>query len=72
MKNTIIMLSVIFTFIITWLFLAAIGWAFDIDDTLKFNYYVNHDVTTMIMIVFGWIPSVFVAIDVSEKLEKTQ
>ena len=68
MKSTKIMLAVIFTAIGTWTLLSLIGWSLSNDATLRDCY---TDVGTILtMMIFGWIPSVIVANDLNEYLNK--
>jgi hypothetical protein len=60
MKNTKIMLAAIATFLLTWLFLGTIGYLLS---DCYFEYCMTHPATLMIMLVFGWIPSVVVVDD---------
>lgn len=60
------MLAVIATLLITWCSLATLGTL--LSDT-SFKECMTHGATIMSMIVFGWIPSVIVGIDLEERLE---
>jgi hypothetical protein len=60
MKNTKVMLAAIATFLLTWLSLGTIGYLLS---DCYFEYCMTHPATLMIMLVFGWIPSVVVADD---------
>ena len=66
MKNTIVMVAVIATFLLTWMSLSTIGWVFG---DISFKEAASHGGTIMLMMLFGWIPAVIVAFDVSENLE---
>jgi hypothetical protein len=66
MKNTIVMVAVIATFLLTWMSLSTIGWVFG---DISFKETATHGGTIMLMMLFGWIPAVIVAFDVSENLE---
>jgi uncharacterized membrane protein YqjE len=65
MKDTKIMLAVIFTAIGTWTLMSLIGWALS-DASLRECY--THGATLMLMLIFGWIPSAIVACDLYKKL----
>ena len=61
MKNTIIMVAIIVTFLITWLLIATLAYLLtDIED-LKTAATTGG--TLLFMFIFGWIPSVIVGID---------
>lgn len=66
MKRTTIMLAVIATFLITWCLSATIGTL--LSDT-PFKECMTHGGTIMFMMMFGWIPSVIVGVDLDERLE---
>jgi hypothetical protein len=66
MKLTKIMLAVIATFILTWMLLAFIGYCLS-DSTFKDC--AKSDGAIMLMLIFGWIPAVFVGMDVDEYLD---
>jgi len=63
MKGTITMLVVLVTLLTTWLSLALLGWAFS--DT-TFKACATHGGTLMVMLIFGWIPAVIVAVDLDD------
>jgi hypothetical protein len=65
MKSTKIMLAVIATTFITWCVMGLIGWMFS---DLSFKECMSHGGTLMLMLIFGWIPAVFVGSDFSEHL----
>ena len=65
MKSTKIMLAIIATLLTTWTFFSLIGW-FLSDISLR-DCYIYGPVVTF-MLVFGWIPSIIVASDLSDKL----
>jgi hypothetical protein len=65
MKNTIIMLACIATFIITWMTISTIGYL--ITDGVAFKGVATNGGVIMIMLVFGWIPSFAVGMDLVEK-----
>jgi hypothetical protein len=65
MKSTKLMLAVIATFLSTWCVLGLIGWCLS---DLSFRDCLTHGATLMLMLIFGWIPAVFVGSDFSEHL----
>jgi len=67
MKTTKIMLAIIATLISTWTIISLIGYALS-DLSLRDCY--THGATIMIMMIFGWIPSVIVAGDLDVKLSE--
>jgi len=67
MKTTKIMLAIIATLISTWTIISLIGYLLS-DLSLRDCY--THGATIMIMMIFGWIPSVIVAGDLDVKLNK--
>jgi len=64
MRNTRILLATVGTFIITYLFISTIVYLMS---ELTFKESSTSMVTAMLAIIFGWIPSVFVAIDLENK-----
>lgn len=64
MKSTKTMLAVIFTAIGTWTLMSLIGY-FLSDLSLRECY--THGGTLMLMLIFGWIPSVIVAYDLNKQ-----
>jgi hypothetical protein len=64
MKDTKIMLAVIATLISTWTLFSLIGYLLS-DLSLRECY--THGATLMLMLIFGWIPSVIVASDIYKK-----
>jgi hypothetical protein len=64
MRNTRILLATVGTFIITYLFLSTIVYLMS---ELTFKESSTSMVTAIIAMIFGWIPSVFVAIDLEDK-----
>ena len=64
MKNSLTMLAVIATFLLTWLLLASFG-AIISDYSVK--TLMSDSGIIMCMFAFGWIPSVIVGHDLSEK-----
>ena len=67
MKTTKIMLAIIASLISTWTLVSLIGYALS-DLSLRDCY--THGATIMIMMIFGWIPSVIVAGDLDVKLSE--
>lgn len=65
MKSTKIMLAIIATLITTWTFMSLIGWALS-DMSLRECY--THGGTLMLMLIFGWIPTVVIAYDLDKHL----
>ena len=66
MKSTKIMLAVIATFITTWTSMSLIGWMLS---ELSLRECYTHGGTLMLMLIFGWIPSVIIADDLSKHLK---
>ena len=66
MKTTKIMLAVIFTAIGTWTLMSLIGY-FLSDLSLRECY--THGAPLMLMLVFGWMPSVIVACDLDKQIK---
>lgn len=65
MKRTKIMLAVIVTAILSYLFIALV-----VDIFHPESYYreaLRHPASAFFMIIFGWIPSVVVGFDIDEK-----
>jgi hypothetical protein len=67
MKNTITMLSVIVTLLMTWMLIALIG--FLLSDATYKECMINGG-TLMVMTIFGWVPSVIVGADITSYLQK--
>jgi hypothetical protein len=67
MKSTILMLSAIVTFILTWLLLTTVGYL--LSDVTSFREIASNGGVIMLMLVFGWIPSYIVCTDLNEKLD---
>ena len=65
MKGTIVMLGVIFSFVITWLFIATFVYLLS-DNTFKQS--MINDIVIATMVFLGWIPSVVVGADLNDKL----
>ena len=67
MKQTKIMLAIIATILTTWTFFSLIGYF--LSDTSLRDCYISGPVLTF-MLIFGWIPSIIVAQDLDNKLNK--
>jgi hypothetical protein len=67
MKSTKIMLAIIATLLSTWTVISLIGYVLS-DIPLK-ECYTNMG-TILVMLIFGWIPSVIIGCDLEEKLDK--
>ena len=65
MKNTVVMLAVIATFFLTWVGLASFGSLIS-DYTVR--VLMSDSGIIICMFTFGWIPSVVVGYDLSERL----
>lgn len=66
MKATKIMLAVICTLILTWMGLSLL--TFLCSGDLTFRQSATHGGVALLMLTFGWIPSVIVSMDLDEKL----
>jgi hypothetical protein len=64
MRNTKILLATVGTFIITYLFLSTIVYLMS---ELTFKESSTSGITAMLAMIFGWIPSVFVALDLEDQ-----
>jgi hypothetical protein len=67
MKTTKIMLGCMATFMITWMTFSFIGYLLS-DAGTQFRQVATHGGVIMLMLIFGWIPSVIVGADLDEKL----
>jgi len=65
MENTKLMLAAIGTFLITWAFLGLIGYLLSND--VSYKECMTDEVTIFVMVVFGWVPSTLVCIDLLDK-----
>ena len=65
MKSTKIMVAVIAAFLITWTVIGLIGYLLS-DGTYK--ECMTNGGTLMFMLIFGWIPSVILGIDLRDRL----
>lgn len=69
MRNTIIMLTAIGTFVVTWLALAY--FIYCLSDDVSFKEIMRNPVIILSMLIFGWIPSAIISADVyNRKLDK--
>lgn len=68
MKNTIVMLAFIATFLITWVVVSLFAWYLTDSDSFR-NTMTN---AFIFMLVIGWIPSGIVAQDLSSKFKLTK
>ena len=66
MKSTKIMLAVIASLLTTWTSMSLIGWALS-DMSLRECY--THNVTIMVMTIFGWVPAIIIASDLDKRFE---
>jgi len=67
MKSTILMLVAIVMFILTWLLLTTVGYL--LSDVSTFREVATNGGVIMLMLIFGWIPSLVVCSDLDEKLD---
>lgn len=67
MKRTTIMIAAVATFFITWSAIAFFGYL--LSDT-SFKDCMQHTATIMCMMIFGWVPSCIVSMDLDERLEQ--
>lgn len=67
MKSTIIMLSFLGTIIITWMMLGLA--AYLLTDIPTYKQCMTSNGVLMLMLLFGWIPSIIVSIDMEEKIK---
>lgn len=65
MRNTKILIATVGTFIITYLFISTIVYLMS---ELTFKESSTSSITAIIAMIFGWIPSVFVVIDLEQEL----
>jgi len=66
MKSTKLMLAVLATFLITWNVIGMIGYLLS---DISYRECMTHGGVLMLMLIFGWIPSVIVGADLEKKLE---
>lgn len=69
MKRTITMLAFLVTTFITWMTLSLLVYSFSTDVSITFKEASTQYGIGFIMIVFGWIPGIMVAVDVDEITE---
>jgi hypothetical protein len=69
MKNTIIMVVMIGTFIATACFLGLIAYLLS-DADVTYKEVMSHPALVMAMVVVGWIPSIIVTQDLDDYLKK--
>jgi hypothetical protein len=67
MKDSKIMLAIIATFLLTWLFVAGIGYCITGSD-VTFKECFSYPGTILGMFIVGWVPSAIVGADLSDKL----
>jgi len=60
------MLAVLATFLITWNVIGMIGYLLS---DISYRECMTHGGVLMLMLIFGWIPSVIVGADLEKKLE---
>ena len=65
MKSTKIMLAILATLLITWTVIGLIGYLLS-DGTYK--ECMTNEGTLIFMLIFGWIPSVILGIDLRDRL----
>jgi hypothetical protein len=66
MKSTKIILAVLATLLIVWCTIGLIGWMLS---NLSYKECMTHGGTLMLMLIFGWIPSIIVGADLDKSLE---
>ena len=66
MKSTIIMLTFLGAFIITWMIIGLA--AYLLTDIPTYKECMTHGGVLMIMLMLGWIPAFIVSMDVDENL----
>lgn len=66
MKSTKIMLAFLGTLMLTWMALSLITYLCCED--LSFRQASTHGGVALLMLLFGWIPSIVVSMDLDEKL----
>lgn len=65
MKNTIIMLAVIATLILTWMSFGLVGYLLS---DLSYKECMTHGATLMLLLMFGCIPAIIVGNDLDDNL----
>lgn len=68
MKGTKIMIAFLGTLFITWMTLSSLVFLFSDDATFKQS--ATQGGVGFLMLVFGWIPSMIVSIDLEDRLSK--
>jgi len=64
MKTTKLMCLCILTFFATWIVLGVIAWS--LSDYISFRHCMSHGSVILMLMAFGWVPSVIVGIDYYE------
>ena len=65
MKHTKLMLAGITTYLLTWIFIAVVGYLISNDYTIK--QCLTSSATITIMLLIGWLPIVPVLLDLNER-----
>lgn len=66
MSSTKLMLSILITFITTWLVLGVIVWL--LSDVVAYKEVIRHPGMIVFMFIFGWLPCIPVYTDLEERL----
>jgi len=66
MRRTLLTLSVITTFIATWLVISVIIWL--LTDLIAYKEVLRHPAMFIFMLVFGWFPCIPVYSDLEERI----
>lgn len=66
MKGTLMMLTFLGTLLATWLSLSL--FAYLLSDNASFREVASSPGIAVFMLIFGWVPSIIVCVDVDEKL----
>jgi hypothetical protein len=67
MKSTKIMLAFIATLLLTWCVMGLIGWMLS---DLSYKQCMTNGGTLMLMLIFGWMPSVILACDLDKQFKE--
>lgn len=67
MKGTLMMVAFIATLILTWMFLSAI--VYFCSENATFRECAASGGMATLMLIFGWIPSVIVCMDLNDKID---
>jgi len=67
MKSTKIMLAVLATILITWCVMGLIGYLLS---DISYRDCMTNGATLMLMLIFGWIPSIIVGADLDKKFKE--